>query len=156
MDQAREQDSASDLQERSSCEPAIADSYSDTESLKPKQDSNIDHQGPLNDEQSLQTHQLNSGTSQDSAQMTPTAHTTPQNNINHIEIEVKSQEPQPESKSIHRSPKQNPEPAPEEKDYYDTVDYDQMIQNQVKKQEEMRENRNAIVQLRKKRKMAEQ
>jgi len=31
-----------------------------------------------------------------------------------------------------------------------------MIQIQVKKQEEMRENRNAIVQLRKKRKMAEQ
>ena len=31
-----------------------------------------------------------------------------------------------------------------------------MIKNQVKKQEEMRENRNAIVQLRKKRKMAEQ
>ena len=37
------------------------------------------------------------------------------------------------------------EPVTEEKDYYDTVDYDQMIQNQVKKQEEMKKNRNMIM-----------
>jgi len=65
MDQPREQDSASDLQERSSCEPAIADSYSDTESLKPKQDSNEDQEAPLNDEQSNKALPLNSGPSGD-------------------------------------------------------------------------------------------
>jgi hypothetical protein len=88
--------------------------------------------------------------------MTPSQETITRNDIDHIEIQVQSQEPQSESLKIDPLSQPNAEPVPEEKDYYDTVDYDQMIQNQVKKQAEMRENRNAIEQLRKKRKMAEQ
>ena len=103
-DRPREQDSASDLQERSSCEPAIVDSYSDTESLKPKQDSNDDHEAPLHDEESHQAHPLNSRPSQDGAQTTPTEQTTLQDDINHIEIQVASQEPQPESKTTEAPP----------------------------------------------------